>query len=117
MPLNVLIAGGGPAALEAALTLHRLAGERVVTTTVLAPDHEFNYRPLSVLEPFAAGRRDRLPAHAHRGRRGLPAPAGSLASVDSRRPTPCRPHDGEQIGYDVLRRRRRRRADATAPRA
>ena len=30
MPTNVLIAGGGPAALEAALALHRLAGEQVV---------------------------------------------------------------------------------------
>ena len=29
MPTNVLIAGGGPAALEAALALHRLAGDRV----------------------------------------------------------------------------------------
>ena len=35
MPLSVLIAGAGPAALEAALTLHRIAGERVVTRDVL----------------------------------------------------------------------------------
>ena len=54
MPTNVLIAGGGPAALEAALRLHRVAGGRV-TTTVLAPETEFTYRPLSVLDPFAAG--------------------------------------------------------------
>ena len=31
MPTNVLIAGGGPAALEAALALHRFAGDRVAT--------------------------------------------------------------------------------------
>ena len=37
MPTNVLIAGGGPAALEAALALHRFAGDPVVTT-VLAPE-------------------------------------------------------------------------------
>jgi sulfide:quinone oxidoreductase len=54
MPLNVLIAGGGPAALEAALALHRLAGDRVATT-VLAPESDYTYRPLSVLAPFAAG--------------------------------------------------------------
>ena len=54
MPTNVLIAGGGPAALEAALALHRLAGDRVATT-VLAPEADYTYRPLSVLSPFAAG--------------------------------------------------------------
>ena len=36
MPTNVLIAGGGPAALEAALALHRFAGDRVATTEVLS---------------------------------------------------------------------------------
>src|SRR3954451_21113674 len=54
MPLNVLIIGGGPAALEAALALNRLAGERV-STTLLAPEANLTYRPLSVLAPFAAG--------------------------------------------------------------
>ena len=54
MPTNVLIAGAGPAGLEAALALQRLAGDRVATT-VLAPEAEFMYRPLSVLEPFEAG--------------------------------------------------------------
>src|SRR6185503_10058200 len=55
MPTNVLIAGGGPAALEAALALHRLAGDRVATT-LLAPEPNLTYRPLSVLSPFAPGR-------------------------------------------------------------
>src|SRR3954453_3833304 len=54
MPTNVLIAGGGPAALEAALALQRLAGDRVATT-LLAPETNLTYRPLSVLSPFAAG--------------------------------------------------------------
>ena len=40
MSFTVLIAGGGPAGLEAALALHRLAGDRVATT-VLAPEAEF----------------------------------------------------------------------------
>ncbi len=50
--LNVLIAGGGVAGLEAALGLRDLARDRVATT-MLAPDPEFVYRPLRVLEPFA----------------------------------------------------------------
>jgi sulfide:quinone oxidoreductase len=50
---NVLIAGGGVAALEAALALRELAGDRV-HTTLLAPEAEFVYRPMKVLEPFVA---------------------------------------------------------------
>jgi sulfide:quinone oxidoreductase len=51
-PCRVLIAGGGVAALEAALALHDLAGDRV-STTLLAPEPEFVYRPMRVREPFA----------------------------------------------------------------
>ena len=51
---RVLIAGGGVAALEAALALRELAGERV-TITLLAPEPDFVYRPMSVLEPFSRG--------------------------------------------------------------
>lgn len=48
---KVVIAGGGVAALEAALAVHELAGERVAVTLV-APNREFRYRPLLVREPF-----------------------------------------------------------------
>jgi sulfide:quinone oxidoreductase len=48
---KVVIAGGGVAALEAALALRELAGERVATT-LLAPEPEFVYRPMRVREPF-----------------------------------------------------------------
>ena len=90
MPINVLIAGGGPAGMEAALALHRLAGDRVATT-VLAPEADFTYRPLSVLAPFAAG-------GAHRPTRSRASPptpasptsaAGWLASTPA--PARCTP--------------------------
>lgn len=55
---HVLIAGGGVAALEATLALRELAGERI-TITLLAPEQEFVYRPMSVLEPFARGGAER----------------------------------------------------------
>lgn len=48
---RTLIAGGGVAALEAALALRELAGDRI-TTTLLAPEAEFVYRPMRVREPF-----------------------------------------------------------------
>ncbi|MEO6859886.1 MAG: hypothetical protein ABI323_15110 [Solirubrobacteraceae bacterium] len=49
---RVLIVGSGVAALEAALALRELAGERI-STTLLAPEPEFIYRPMRVREPFA----------------------------------------------------------------
>jgi sulfide:quinone oxidoreductase len=50
-PFKVLIAGGGVAALEAALALRDLCGERV-EMSMLAPEAEFRYRPMAVREPF-----------------------------------------------------------------
>jgi sulfide:quinone oxidoreductase len=49
--LRVLVLGGGPAALEGALRLQRLAGHRV-RITLAAPEPTFRYRPLAVAEPF-----------------------------------------------------------------
>jgi sulfide:quinone oxidoreductase len=49
---QALIVGGGVAGLEGALALRELLGDRV-STTLLAPDSEFTYRPLRVREPFA----------------------------------------------------------------
>jgi sulfide:quinone oxidoreductase len=51
-PFRVLIAGGGVAALEGALALRALAGDRI-STTLIAPEPEFVYRPMRVREPFA----------------------------------------------------------------
>src|SRR4051812_13375136 len=51
---NVVIVGGGVAALEALIALRDLAGDRVHVTLV-APESDFVYRPLSVAEPFCLG--------------------------------------------------------------
>lgn len=48
-----MIAGGGIAGLEALLALHDLAGDRVAISMV-APEPDFSYKPLSVEEPFSA---------------------------------------------------------------
>ncbi len=61
--LKVLVAGGGIAALETLLALRELAGERVAVT-VLAPNEDVLYRPMTVREPFAlaaAGRYELAP--------------------------------------------------------
>ena len=49
--LRVLIAGGGIAAMEALLALRSLAGH-LVSVTVLAPEPELVYRPVTVAEAF-----------------------------------------------------------------
>ena len=50
-PFEVVIAGGGVAALETALALRELAGD-IVAVALLAPDPTFVYRPARVKEPF-----------------------------------------------------------------
>jgi sulfide:quinone oxidoreductase len=100
MPTNVLIAGGGPAAIEAALALHRLAGDRVVTT-VLAPETDLTYRPLSVLAPFAAGDATTYPLERMAADIGFAHVRGRLASVDAPAHT-ITTITGEQLSYDAL---------------
>ncbi|MDA0179169.1 FAD-dependent oxidoreductase [Solirubrobacter phytolaccae] len=58
--MDVLIAGGGIAGLEALLGLREVAGERV-RLTLVAPDPDFTYRPMAVAEPFAVGQAKRVP--------------------------------------------------------
>ncbi len=100
MPTNVLIAGGGPAALEAALVLHKLAGAHV-STTVLAPDTEYTYRPLSVLAPFAAGAAASYPLARIAADAGFTHRVGTLASVDAVGHA-VTTGNGERVPYDVL---------------
>jgi sulfide:quinone oxidoreductase len=57
---RVLIAGGGVAALETVLALHDLAPE-LTDVTVIAPNPDFHYRPMTVREPFAQGQARRYP--------------------------------------------------------
>jgi sulfide:quinone oxidoreductase len=99
-PHHVIIVGGGPAAIEAALTLQRVAGARVATT-VLAPDADFVARPLSVLEPFAAGGADRRPLAALVAEAGATLRPGVLAAVDAAAHE-LRTSDGDRLAYDSL---------------
>jgi sulfide:quinone oxidoreductase len=57
---RVLIVGGGVAALETVLALHDLAPE-LTDVTVIAPNPDFHYRPMTVREPFAQGQARRYP--------------------------------------------------------
>jgi sulfide:quinone oxidoreductase len=100
MPINVLITGGGPAGLEAALALHRLAGERVATT-VLAPESDYTYRPLSVLSPFAAGAATTYPLARIAADAGFTHVRDRLARVDAAAHR-VETVNGWSLDYDVL---------------
>src|SRR4051812_29575689 len=100
MPRHVLIAGGGPAALEAALRLHRIAAGRVAVR-MLCPEGEYAYRPLSVLVPFAAGRAPAYPLDRIAADAGFEHVAGRLATVDAAGHA-VETDDGRRLGYDVL---------------
>lgn len=58
-PFRVVIAGGGVAAIEAALALRAIAGGRV-ELTIAAATPTFVYRPLAVVRPFQADASYRL---------------------------------------------------------
>lgn len=59
-PFQVVIAGGGVAGLEAALALRDLAGGRI-STTLISPEADFVYRPMTVREPFSYSAAQRYP--------------------------------------------------------
>ena len=99
-PLRVVIAGGGVAALEAALALADLAAD-LVSTVLIAPDAEFAYRPAAVLEPFGHGVEERFSVAEIAGEAGAEVHAGPLTWVDR---AGRRAHTGDHasIGYDCL---------------
>jgi sulfide:quinone oxidoreductase len=59
-PFHVVVAGGGVAALEAALALRALAAD-LVAVELIAPETDFTYRPQAVAEPFRTGEVRRFP--------------------------------------------------------
>jgi sulfide:quinone oxidoreductase len=99
-PLNVLIAGGGVAALEATLGLRELAAERV-SVELLAPEPEFWYRPLSVVEPFGIGNVHGLDLADLVHACGASFTLGALASVDPEAHVAVTT-TGAELEYDVL---------------
>lgn len=99
-PLDVLIAGGGVAALEAALALRDLAGERV-SLTMLAPSDEFIYRPMTVREPFAYGTAQRYSLQEMTSRLGVTLRNQSFGWVDAAARV-VHTDAGEELAFDAL---------------
>lgn len=99
-PLRIVVAGGGVAALEAALTLAELAREKI-DVTLVADQDEFVFRAQAVGEPFGLGRSRRLPLRDVARDTGATFRRGRVTGVDA----PSRQvllHGEEPLSYDAL---------------
>lgn len=97
---RVLIAGGGVAALEAAMALREIAGERL-EVELCAPRGDFVYRPFAVGEPYGAASVLRYDLDSLAERIGVSFRLGGIFSVDQATGL-ATARDGEQIPYDHL---------------
>jgi sulfide:quinone oxidoreductase len=97
---HVIIAGGGVAALEALIAMRELGGEKL-RVTLLAPEPDFVYRPMSVAEPFCLGHAERHPLASIAGEFGASLVVDSLAAVDAGSRT-VTTGGGDTIAYDSL---------------
>src|SRR5262249_9104483 len=88
------------AALEAAVALNELAGDRV-DVDVFSPREDFIYRPFAVAEPFGSSPEMRHRLDSLVERCGAEFHLGSIGPVECARQL-VRTHDGEEVSYDHL---------------
>ena len=97
---KVLIVGGGVGAIEAALALHDLAGDRV-RTEICTGRGDFVYRPFAVGEPYGASRVLRYSLEGLAEGCGAEFRQENVAAIDPARRC-ATTHDGAEIPYDHL---------------
>jgi sulfide:quinone oxidoreductase len=97
---RVLIAGGGVAALEAAIALHEMAGDRA-EVAMYSPREDFIYRPFAVAEPYGASQAMRYDLAVLAERCGASLHRATIGSVDGEAQR-AHTHDGEEVAYDYL---------------
>jgi sulfide:quinone oxidoreductase len=97
---QVIVAGGGVAAVEALLALHELAG-RHIRLALLAPGTEFMNRPASVAEPFGLGGPGPVSLTEVARHCGAALHTGTLAGVDAEQRIAIT-GDGAQLAFDTL---------------
>jgi sulfide:quinone oxidoreductase len=95
-----VIVGGGVAAVETVLALEELAADRV-SMTVLAPNEDFVYRPMTVREPFAYAPAARYALASIVADGGAELVADKLAFVQPEERL-VQTEDGRELDYDAL---------------
>jgi len=98
--MRVLTAGAGVAGLESGLALKALAGERV-ELTLISPERDFVYRPVSVLEPFVDAPPRKLSLASFVADVGAKHEVGTLERVEPERRL-VHVSDGRALSYDAL---------------
>jgi sulfide:quinone oxidoreductase len=98
--VEIVIAGGGVAGLEALLGLHAIAGDRA-RLTLVAADRDFSYRPLAVAEPFGLGQAHRVALSQFAEETGAELVIDAVAAVDDAR-REVRLRDGGTRAFEAL---------------
>lgn len=99
-PTHVVIAGGGVAAVECALALRDLAGNRV-RLTLIAPETDFELRSLRTAEPFARDHVRRHPLKDLAAHVGAELVVDAVAEVEPEWKA-VRTAGGDTVHYDAL---------------
>ena len=97
---EILVVGGGIAAIELVLALRDLAGDRV-DVTIVAPEPDFVLRPMLVAEPLGRGAAHRRPLSRIASDLGCRLVPAAVASVDAARRRVVL-HSGDTLPYDTL---------------
>lgn len=100
MSSRVLIAGGGVGALEAAIALRDLAGDRA-EVAICSPREDFVYRPFAVADPYGSATAMRYDLRSLAERCGASFHCASIVSVDGEEGR-AHAQDGQEIAYDHL---------------
>jgi len=98
--IDVVIAGCGVGALEAALALNELAGDRT-RLTIVAPTDDFVYQPVGTLQPFIRQPPRRLPLAEIAAEVNATVEQDRLVSVDASA-NRLVTGSGRQFAYDAL---------------
>lgn len=97
---KVLIVGGGVGAVEAAIALQELAGEKA-QVEICAGRGDFVYRPFAVGEPYGASRVLRYDLEGIARRCGARFRLENVGWIDPAQRC-AHTHDGDEIAYDYL---------------
>jgi sulfide:quinone oxidoreductase len=99
-PPEIVIAGGGVAALEALMALHHHARDRV-RITLVSPGADYVYRPMTVGTPFGHGEAHRYPLQQVADDFGARLVHGKVTAVDADKRFVIR-DTGAPLRYDTL---------------